>query len=55
MQKILVVCAFCDRDQHWKAPAGFDLNEAELVLCNYENPAQSLLKPYETRVYLWKK
>ena len=54
-QKILVVCAFCGKDQKWKAPAGFDLNAAELALCNYKDPANSLLKPYETRVYLWKK
>jgi len=53
-QKILVVCSFSDRDEKWSVPLGFDVSTAELVLCNYENSDSFVLKPYETRVYLWK-
>jgi len=30
------------------------VSTAELALCNYENADSFILKPYETRVYLWK-
>ena len=52
-QKILVVCSFSENSQQWKAPAGFDLNTAEQILCNYEKSDTVTLKPYEARVYLW--
>ena len=32
-----------------------DHNTAELVLQNYPTGEPSVLKPYEVRVYLWKK
>ena len=54
-QKILAVCAFCGKNQKWKAPAGFDLSAAKLTLRNYEAVDTGVLKPYETRVYLWEK
>ena len=54
-QKILVVCSFSDRDTPWRAPKGFDLAHSEPVLGNYETPNPTVLKPYETRVYLWKR
>jgi hypothetical protein len=38
----------------FKAPAGFDVKDAELVLCNYTQGREDTLNPYETRVYLWK-
>ena len=52
-QRILVVCSFSDQNENWKVPKGFDLNQAELILCNYKETADQL-KPYETRVYLMK-
>ena len=52
-QKILVVCSFMEKEVAWKVPKGFDLAKAELVLQNYPRAEASLLKPYETRVYLW--
>ena len=51
-QKILVVCSFTDKEVKWKVPSGFDLDSAKLVLHNYEVDSL-VLKPYETRVYLW--
>ena len=53
-QKILVVCSFSDREQKFKAPAGFHMDLAQLALGNYEHPDLGVLKPYEARVYLWK-
>ena len=52
-QKLLVVCSFSEKEQQWRAPQGFDLSTAELILANYENSDTMTLKPYETRVYLW--
>ena len=52
-QKILVVCSFSDRNEKWKAPAGFDLKKAELIVNNVQNHDVNTLKPYETRVYLF--
>ena len=53
-QKILVVCSFTEKHVKFKAPAGFDVKDAELVLCNYAQGRVDTLNPYETRVYLWK-
>lgn len=52
-QKILVICSYTDRKVKFKAPKGFDLATAQLVLQNYAAPDASELQPYETRVYLW--
>lgn len=54
-QKILVVCSYSEAMEEFKAPAGFDLRKADLILNNYDGAATSVLKPYETRVYLWQK
>ncbi len=54
-QKLLVVCSFSDRDKKWKAPAGFDMEKAELCLCNYGDAESFTLRPYEARVYMWNK
>jgi hypothetical protein len=54
-QQILVVCSFAKKDTRFTVPRGFDLGKAEPVLCNYPDPTEGLLKPYECRVYLWKK
>ena len=54
-QKILVVCSFSDKDENWKIPNGYDLESAERCLCNYRDEDEKMLRPYEARVYLWKK
>lgn len=54
-QKILVVCSYSDRNEKWKAPTGFDIKNAELILGNYSDEDSSELRPYEARVYLWRK
>jgi oligo-1,6-glucosidase len=53
-QKILVVCSFSENETEFKIPANFDLNAAKIILSNYDNESL-ILKPYETRVYLWNK
>lgn len=52
-QKLLVVCAFSEKPQRFRAPKGFDLAGAKLVLQSHANPAPDALQPYESRVYLW--
>ncbi len=52
-QKILVVCSFSSKQENWKVPSGFDLNNAKLILNNYEETESTTLKPYEARVYLF--
>ncbi len=54
-QKLLVVCSFTEKECKLKVPRGFDLAKAELILQNYDDASSPMLKPYETRVYLWKK
>ena len=53
-QRILVVCSFAKKELRFKAPRGYHLDVADLVLQNYENPKDGVLQPYECRVYLWK-
>lgn len=53
-QKILVVCSFSEHDENWKVPTGFDMNKSKLILSNYEEAEAMVLRPYESRVYLWK-
>ncbi len=52
-QRILVVCSFHDKERKLTLPKGFDLGCAKLILCNYEDPKQGILRPYECKVYLW--
>ena len=54
-EKLLVVCSFTEKTKKWNVPAGFDLSSAELLLANYDKLDGTTLKPYETRVYRWKK
>ena len=54
-EKILVVCSYTEKTVNWKAPKGFDLSTAELLLANYDKLDGTTLKPYETRVYRWVK
>ena len=53
-EKILVICSFTDKAVKVRAPKGFDLTTAELLLANY-NELGDTLKPYEARVYRWTK
>ena len=51
-QRILVMCSFSKKAIPVKAPAGFDLTHAKLVLQSYPE-AGNMLQPYEARVYSW--
>lgn len=53
-QQILVVCSFCEKKIHFPTPRGFDMENAQLILCNYADPKKNTLHPYECKVYLWK-
>lgn len=53
-QKILVICSYYDKATKLNIPKGFDLKTGKLVLSNYDN-SSLVLKPYETRVYVWGK
>ena len=52
---MLVVCSFSDKVKKLKTPARFDVTTGEIALCNYNNPAPKKMRPYESRVYIWKK
>ena len=54
-QKLLVVCSYSDKAENFKAPQGFNVKDAQLIVQNYANVETNTLKPYETRVYLWNK
>ena len=53
-QKILVVCSYSPKETRFNVPKGFDISSGKLVLANYDNTSL-VLKPYETRVYVWEK
>ena len=52
-QRLLVVCSFSKAKQRFRAPEGFDLGTAKLMLQNYPDAPADTLRPYECRVYLW--
>ena len=52
-QRLLVVCAFTEKPVKLKIPRGFELEKAKLILHSHNDASGSILKPYETRVYLW--
>lgn len=52
-QRLLVLCSFSDKPQKLRVPTGFDLNCSRLILQNYADAGKTVLKPYESRVYLW--
>ena len=54
-QKLLVICSYSDKAEHFNPPRGFNLMRGELILSNYDSVAPKTLKPYEARVYLWEK
>lgn len=51
-RKILVVCSYTEKEAAFKAPKGFDMDAARLILQNYPDPGNTM-RPYEVRVYLW--
>lgn len=57
-QKMLVICSFSENEMTFRAPSDFRINEAELMLSNYDvNPVIHngfMTRPFETRVYLLK-
>jgi oligo-1,6-glucosidase len=54
-QKILVVCSFCEKEIKHLTPKGFHMDSSKLILCNYAASKRNTLRPYECKVYLWKK
>ena len=53
-QRLLVICSFSEKETKLNIPSNFDLSKSTLILNNYDNDSL-VLKPYETRVYLWNK
>lgn len=51
-QRLLVLCSFTEKEQKMRIPAGYDLSRAKLLLGNYKELSDRVLKPYETRVYI---
>ena len=52
-QKILVICSFSDRVRKFRPPKEFHLDKGKRILCNYPEPEEDRLNPYEARVYFW--
>ncbi len=54
-KRMLAVCSFSELPVRFDAPAGYELGEGKLELCNYKDPVVIdngfTLKPYECRVY----
>ena len=54
-QKILVISSFTEKETKIRIPRGYKVAEGELVLTNYNERDEKILKPYETRVYVFGK
>ena len=56
-KRMLVVCSFSENTVAFKAPEGFALADGALAISNYKKCGIAnngcVLRPYETRVYLW--
>ncbi|MBO5315774.1 MAG: alpha-glucosidase [Clostridia bacterium] len=52
-QKLLVICSFTEKPVKIKIPSGYNIEKGELILANYKARDEKILKPYETRVYLF--
>ena len=52
-QKLLIVCSFADTELKIKVPSGFDLRSGKLILQSHSDVSENILRPYESRVYLW--
>ncbi len=57
--RLLIINSFSEQSVEFQAPQGFSLSQGKLLLSNYEQNAVTgntiLLKPYESRVYLFEK
>ena len=53
-QRLMVVCSFSSKPVPFKAPRDYHLEDADLVLQNYDTITDRTLQPYECRVYLWR-
>ena len=55
--RLLVICSFSEKEEHYKLPAGFDFSKSRLILCNYKKTSRKrgefTARPYEVRVYLF--
>ncbi|MBR3806463.1 MAG: alpha-glucosidase [Clostridia bacterium] len=52
-QKLLVICSFTEKPAKIKIPGGYNIEKGQLILANYKERDEKMLKPYETRVYLF--
>ncbi len=52
-QKLLIICSFADTELKIKVPSGFDLRSGKLILQSHSDVSENILRPYESRVYLW--
>ena len=50
---LLVICSFSEGEEALPLPDGYELASGKLLLCNYPDEAERL-RPWETRVYLWR-
>ena len=50
-EKLLVLCSFSNEEEAILLPDGWDTDDAELLLWNYELRKNGVLRPWETRVY----
>ncbi len=51
-ERLLVLCSYSSKPQKLRVPPTFDIENAELILKNYDIIDPKTLKPYECRVYL---
>lgn len=54
-ERLLVICSFSPEQIPLRVPRGFDLSSGALALCSYPAPAEDFLRPYEARIYHWRK
>ena len=47
----MVLCNFTDRDVVIPASVTGQITDAQIMICNYVGKMESLLRPYEARVY----
>lgn len=50
-ERLMVLCNFADRDVVIPASVTGQITDAQIMICNYVGKMESLLRPYEARVY----
>ena len=50
-ERLMVLCNFTDRDVVIPASVTGQISDAQIMICNYVGKMESLLRPYEARVY----